>query len=442
MSETTVTVTELTYIDPAVNADKFYRVFVLGDTVTCQYGRNGTFGAWTPRKAYGSPEAAHKAADKTVAAKMGKGYNASFAGPLALSYTASDSELDLAANRLMIADLEARRTGSTAAPTVAMPALREQSSVVAAANAAPVADAETFTRITAELHFHLGHPVFPVQDTGTVTRPMLADILPPADLAHVLGSSAWVAQSKLDGDRVVVEVIDGVVSVLNRSGQPKVKNVGEAHLAPFRVLTAGRWAFDGEVVGRKLWLFDMPAAGLFHDEVVPFSKRYDTLTVTLRALGIDADDEHIGLVKTTSGTEAKKALLAESEAAGKEGVIFRSTVGSYEHGRRSVNLLKHKFVKEADCVVTAVGVGGKQNIEVGVYNGRGEMQVVGQVTTIGKSDGTGFAVGEVVEVRFLYVTNAEHPRLYQPRIMRKRHDKVAAECSIAQFAHTVTDKTV
>jgi hypothetical protein len=52
-------------------------------------------------------------------------------------------------------------------------------------------------------------------------------------------------------------------------------------------------------------------------------------------------------------------------------------------------------------------------------------------------------VGAVVEVAFLYVTNAAHPVLFQPRIVRVRTDeKAAAECSIDQLAAALTDKTV
>ena len=43
--------------------------------------------------------------------------------------------------------------------------------------------------------------------------------------------------------------------------------------------------------------------------------------------------------------------------------MFRDLHGSYR-ASRSDELLKHKLVKEADCVVLEVGRGGKDNISV------------------------------------------------------------------------------
>lgn len=419
MSNHEVTTATISFI--AGSSDKFYRSFVIGNVVTFQYGRNGTAGMFTPRKEFKDADAAQKAADKKLAGKIGEGYNPTAAGTLSFDHEPTDSELDQAANKLPVG-------GSG----VSMPTLREQSAVVVATNETAAIDTEALARVTAKLE---SGPT----DLGAnrITRPMLAQIVDPADLNRLLDSPEWVMQPKLDGDRVVVEVIDGVVSVLNRSGQPKVKNIGEAHLAPFRSLTEGRWIFDGEIVGRTLHVFDMPAAGTFHDESANFTTRYRNLTVTLANLGVDV--ESIRLVHTTEGSAAKRELLATAKAAGKEGVMFRSVHSSYQPAVRSEYLLKSKFTREIDAVVTRVGVGNKENAELAVHNAAGELVVVGQVTTIGKG---AITVGDVVEVTYLYITTPSAPRLYQPRIVRVRHDKPAADCSIDQLAHAVTDKTV
>ena len=76
---------------------------------------------------------------------------------------------------------------------------------------------------------------------------------------------------------------------------------------------------------------------------------------------------------------------------------------------------------------------------LGVYNDAGELVEIGQVSTIGKGD---VNAGDVIEVRFMGVTDPTAPRLYQPRIMRKRTDKSAAECSDTQLAHAWMNKTI
>ena len=58
MTDTTVVTLELTQ----GTSDKFYRVFTVGDVLTCQYGRNGTYGSFTPRKAFADAAAADAAA--------------------------------------------------------------------------------------------------------------------------------------------------------------------------------------------------------------------------------------------------------------------------------------------------------------------------------------------------------------------------------------------
>jgi hypothetical protein len=239
-----------------------------------------------------------------------------------------------------------------------------------------------------------------------------------------------------DGDRVLIEVVDGAVAVFNRQGTAKVTNVGAAMLAPFRNLTAGRWVFDGEVVGRTLWLFDMPTAGRFTTENTPFMDRYATLTATLTALA--ADPALIGLVPTAAGEDAKRAMLTAAQEGRKEGVMLRRAFSGYQAGR-SASLMKYKFIKEVDAYVTKIGIGGRRNAELAVHDDDGNEVIIGQVTTIGRG---GVSVGDVVEVQYLYVVNPAAPRLFQPRILRSRTDKAPVECHLAQLANAVTDRTV
>lgn len=51
-------------------------------------------------------------------------------------------------------------------------------------------------------------------------------------------------------------------------------------------------------------------------------------------------------------------------------------------------------------------------------------------------------IGDVWVVTYLYVTDPQHPRLVQPRLVRSRDDKTAAECLIEQFADSGTARIV
>lgn len=45
-------------------------------------------------------------------------------------------------------------------------------------------------------------------------------------------------------------------------------------------------------------------------------------------------------------------------------------------------------------------------------------------------------------VTFLYVTDPSHPRLVQPRLVRQRTDKPAAQCQLDQFVAAGTSRIV
>lgn len=427
-----IDITELEYVDPRQNSAKFYRVYKFGAVVTCQYGRIGTFGTFTPRKATSSEARAFTERDKKVAEKVAKGYNITKQGVVKFVGTANsaaptNSDLDIL-------------VGGVGAPagTISTGPIKAQSAVVEELRKVASIDPFVMDDVVEALEKVHGTPK-PISVPTHPTRPMLAkEEGDPNAVKKLLGANRWWAQLKLDGDRVVVEVVSGTVSVLNRQGQPKVKNVSSAMLAPFNNLTEGRWVFDGEVVGRTLWLFDMLAAGDFHDESAPFMVRYDNLQTVLDVL--NPPEEHVQLLGVAKTSDEKNALHLSALEDGKEGIILRDCKGEYEPGKRSTLLIKHKFLNEADCIVSEVGVGGKESVSLVVYDKDGKTVQVGSASTIGKTPTP--KVGDVWEVRFLYVVEPNHPKMVQPRLMRIRKDKTADECFIEQFASAVTDKEV
>lgn len=503
------------------SSDKFYRVFTIADEITCQYGRNGTYGSFTPRKPASDADAARAAADKAIAAKIAKGYVITRAATHDFDRSPTDAALDAWANTA--------RPGDPS--PVAVPHAREQAPAVAALAEEPT-DPGVMPRVLAALAaLHPTQAAETAPSTGTASAPlaMLAHNADPADLSRLLADPAWVVQTKLDGDRLLVEVRDGEVRAYGRNGQAKASNVGRAMLAPFRHLTLGRWVFDGEVMGRTLWLFDLPVAEGHLDRSAAFSDRHAALDAIVQSLPSPAAavDAPLRLVPFVTGETAKRQALRAAETGRKEGVMFRRAAAAYRVGR-SLDLLKHKFVKTLDAVVVGVGGrgtvttytatftpqswisdyavdvdpegestwtvgadhtgdaarivaadadgldnddvlkgdpaapawvrdwsgpfsihvsaetrnGGKQSAALAVYDHDGAEVEVGNVTTIGKGGPGGIQVGQVVEVAFLYVVNPEHPVLYQPRILRVRTDKAAAECSTDQLIGTHTDRTV
>lgn len=427
-NHTAVTVREAEYVDPRAGNDKFYRTFVWDTFWVSQYGRNGTLGTFTKAVDAGSHEAAVTAAEKKFDSKVKKGYNPTRQGTVLAA--------DPIGEDLAVLDVLAAQVGADTT---------HAGEPVAAAEVTTTLDDVTPDVIHTLVDRGYGWRPATAEDIdpSLPTRPMLAATFTPAEVATAMVDSDWCAQLKYDGDRVVIEVRDGVVSALNRQGQAKTRNVGVAHTTPFTALGTGRWVFDGEVVGRTLVLFDLvvatDGAQTFCDESTAFVNRYDVLEVIAELLDLDPEAVVIAPLADHIGSpDAKADLLAEAVAGKREGIMLRYRKGTYESGRRSTYLVKHKLIKDADVIVTALH-GTKESATLSVYDADGVLVKVGQASTIGKDT---VVLGDVWVVTYLYVTDPANPRLFQPRLVARRTDKAAAECDLGQFADAGTEKGI
>lgn len=418
------------------SSDKFYRVFAWGDDTeghaVVQYGRAGTAGT-IKATSYGSLEDAQTFAAKQLKAKKAKGY-------LAVGEAEFDVDADSMAD-IAAMDLDTMfRTGRSATTELVANATADEKAAHAAAieRAAELAAESDYTPTAtlADIRGALDQLAIPRRSGKTIEPiPQLAETVPKADLGARLDDVHWVAQKKLDGDRFMVHIDNGEVRVLNRSGQPKKTNVSGAAVASFAPFTEGTWNFDGEMVGRTMHVFDLGHADGFVDADTPFEDRHTALAAVVSTL----DSPHVRLVEC-SGTDgaSKRQMLRDVKERKGEGIILRRRSAAYQPGTRGHGLLKHKFVSEADVFVKSVDP-SKVSVTLAVRDSSGKERIVGKASTIGKGP---VAVGDVVEAQFAHVLDPDNPVMVQPRIMRKRTDKTAAECSLDQFADSGTVKDV
>lgn len=430
-----ISISEAGYIDPRAGNDKFYRTFVFGSSWVSQYGRNGTLGTFTKVVELASPEAAQKAADAKFAAKVKKGYNPVRSGQV-------DSSISIDQSNLMLLDELAGTLPLGQSQTITTEPVNP---VELGAQTAPSLTAAVRDKL--ETRFRGDTPTAEDLQPALPVRPMLASVQDQTTVDDAMQDHSWLAQFKYDGDRVVIEVTNGQIRVLNRQGQEKTRNVGTAHLHPFTALDEGRWVFDGEVVGRTLVLFDLITASdgtsTWSRENNTFLRRYCVLELIAGVLGIRnaevaPEDAPVVLAPVAVGNKAKLDYLTTAVRDQREGIILRHTDGPYESGRRSTTLVKHKLIKDADVIVTSQHA-SKDSVTLSVYNAAGQLQEIGAASTIGKGP---VVLGEVWVVTFLYVADPAHPRLFQPRLVSRRDDKNAAECTLEQFADAGTNKLV
>jgi bifunctional non-homologous end joining protein LigD len=256
---------------------------------------------------------------------------------------------------------------------------------------------------------------------------------------------AWCYQQKYNGDRVLVAITLGQVDVFGRDGQRsqwRHKFATRAHQVAYRALAAPDIGIHHVVLDGEL----MPDGTMVVFDVVhleggtpprlsavqpsdPYRQRLRNLTELFDLWA--PPDTMFRLAPTAVGTEAKLALALDCVRRHTEGVMARRLDSVYRPGVRSQHLLKLKFIHDADLVVMSIGFEGRDNVVLGAYTPDGTLIEVGRASAHGK--GT-FAKGDVLVVRYNYMSR--DGRLTGPRILRKRTDKRAAECTTDQLFYS------
>jgi ATP-dependent DNA ligase len=228
-----------------------------------------------------------------------------------------------------------------------------------------------------------------------------------------LGDDYWYEQ-KMDGDRVLVQVEDGLISVFNRNAEPRSRFI------PVRVDAPGTWIIDGEWMDDgTYWAFDLP---VMNGQIVKHTLR-DRRFILEDFLHRVEHSPNMRILPKWEGEKKKLQLVQEVHSLSLEGVVIKHVAGTY-----GTRWLKAKNYHTADVVVTSLRDDGKENVTFAVISGTGEWKEVGRCALLG----TEIAVGDVVEVRYLYMS--KKGRLIQPTLQRRRDDKTARECDMRQFS--------
>ena len=310
-------------------------------------------------------------------------------------------------------------------------------------------------------------------------KPMkLTDVgIEPATLERLFTDPEYVMQQKHDGARMVTGW-DGKTLFFTNDGVSPIKFSAaklrlpalEDQLRPFLMAQGAAVAvFDGELIietGQYI-VFDLVSLS-FSDGTRVVSSG-DPLSLRLAALEsfLEGELELVFPTPTAYTEEAKRVMWLNINLANVEGAVSKWLPSLYYPGTRTKEWVKHKLVKTADVVVTEVSRTFKPNGVV--ETGSAELAVkiefdhtpwtdgkrwisglerdafpekkretftmqprawlpIGSASLIGKD--LTIDVGDVVEIAYLYWTG-EAP--IQPRIMRKRDDKLAVDCDLGQF---------
>lgn len=235
----------------------------------------------------------------------------------------------------------------------------------------------------------------------------------------------WVMQQKMDGTRVMIHL--ETMQVTQRNGSP-LKHTAATQWIPEILQELS----DLGLSGRANTVLDCELlihSGLLFvfDVIDTFAPHQVPLYLRIAALESIPESKRVRIVSTAK-TEGQKRRLHKI-CENREGVVVKHLRYGYEPGKRVDHVLKLKNVHTADLVVTKKSE-APLSAGLGIIMGDGQPATLANASLIGKEKDGPIEVGDVVEVSYLYWTGTS---LVQPRIMRRRDDKAAVECRMAQF---------
>jgi ATP-dependent DNA ligase len=269
---------------------------------------------------------------------------------------------------------------------------------------------------------------------------MLFESAEITDLPELAADALIAVEQKCDGVRLLTEITRDGVTFFGGGGEPVrfpaatqwFERLARRLMLPRPPSADMAVTLDGELMidDGTYVVFDVPylrIAGvpLSSPGITPFSVRRDLLEQLAAA-----DDWRPGFrpVAHARTPEDKIALVTRvGEELGGEGFMLKHLDGLYQPGVRVAHSLKCKFVYTADVVVTSWERGaGTGSARLAVFDDDGELVHVGGCSLIGKP---AVEDGDVIEVAYAHFRGA----MIQPRMIRRRDDKRAGECTTAQF---------
>jgi bifunctional non-homologous end joining protein LigD len=249
--------------------------------------------------------------------------------------------------------------------------------------------------------------------------PQLLNVAADTEVAGIVADDDWVMQEKFDGRRLMLRKTGDTIEGVNKLG---LIVAVAAPVADAARAIAGDVVLDGEIVGDRLYAFDI----LSHDgddmTALPYSKRYAALLDLLPA------DGAITAVPCWTDATDKADNLNALKARNAEGIVFKRADAPYTVGRPASGgtQLKFKFIDTLSAVVTKVNA--KRSVAVSLHDGS-DWTPMGNVTIPSNHDIP--VEGSVVEVRYLYALPGGS--IYQPVYLGVRDDIEAQECVTAQL---------
>lgn len=264
----------------------------------------------------------------------------------------------------------------------------------------------------------------------TGTLPQLLNPVDESDLESLFRDSGWCMAVKHDGERRMASNVGGEWFGINRKGMRVALPVPVVEgLAGIPEGTQ----IDGEIIGDRLYVFDLMMVNGMDLRDRPLSDRYARLDGLLASIhAYTKADSHIKFVDAPRMESAKRVLFETVKASSGEGVVFKRWDSRYSPGRPNSggDQLKFKFVEDATLVVEAQN-DTKRSVQVAAFDVNGEKVLLGNVTIPPNFEVP--EVGAIVSVQYLYAY--ERGCIYQPVYLGRRSDQDLSDCKLSQLKY-------
>jgi bifunctional non-homologous end joining protein LigD len=263
---------------------------------------------------------------------------------------------------------------------------------------------------------------------ATGLMPQLLNEITRVEALALIADPAYGLQTKEDGERLLARSLNGVLTAANKKG---IATSIASDLATSLLALPGDFEIDGEIVanptgGSTYHVFDI----FSRDGVSHTQRAYRDRNAILGLLLADSapNIQHARLYELTAD---KAAAFEEAERLEREGVVFKWLASAYRPGRPNSggDQLKFKFWAELSAIVGGLST-GIDSVALELIDEGGARVSVGSA----KANGKKLAVGDIVEVRYLYVKR-RGGALVQPFLKALRTDVDAEECTTAQIKY-------
>jgi len=285
----------------------------------------------------------------------------------------------------------------------------------------------------------------PVETKTYGIFPQLLNTIEDDEVQKYINDDRYVAQEKKDGQRRMAvsgkgnglsdDEIQVRVVGLNKKGimvqlpELIINSFWEAYSVDGKKRTRiDCCTVDGEIIGEKLFVFDILSSNGKDLTKLPCDLRLQILNKIQFNRGYNG----VEIVKTAFTREEKQKMYDDLKAANAEGIVFKLKISSYVAGRPNSggDQLKNKFQKEASFIVKNL-TEGKRSVGLELINEKGERVPMGKCTIPPNKDIP--EVGAVVEVRYLYAYKGG--AIFQPCYKEQRVDVYPEECLMTQIKY-------